>query len=82
MKSIDGILAGDSNLGMKQSLGAAICKIIPRDTGVGVGIVSVYFLFGFCQNLFRNRRKSSTLEPNNILYFSDYQIIHSKLFVI
>lgn len=32
---------------------------IPRDTGVG--IVSVYFLFGFCQNLFRNRRKSSTL---------------------
>lgn len=25
---------------------------------------------------------SSTLEPNNILYLSDYQIIHSILFVI
>ena len=25
---------------------------------------------------------SSTLEPNNILYFSDYQIIHSIFFVI
>ena len=55
---------------------------------------SKYFAFMVCLSLteiLQTQKKDTlelisnkfpTLEPNNILYFSDYQIIHSILFVI
>lgn len=40
-------------------------------------------LLGFSQDLQRRWiARSSTLEPNNVLYLSDYQIIHSIFFVV
>lgn len=45
------------------------------------GIASFIF-FGFATTFLQISEISSTLEPNKILYFSDYQIIHSIFIVI
>jgi len=47
-----------------------------------VGYCVVYFCLGFVRAFYQINEIDSTLEPNNILYLSDYQIIHSILVVI
>lgn len=47
--------------------------------GVVFSTSSMSLYFSFC---FMDAGIASTLEPNNILYLSDYQIIHSILVVI
>ena len=47
-----------------------------------VGYCVVYFCLGFIRAFYQINEIDSTLEPNNILYLSDYQIIHSILVVI
>ena len=47
-----------------------------------VGYCVVYFCLGFVRAFYQINEIDSTLEPNNILYLSDYQIIHSILIVI
>ena len=46
------------------------------------GIASFIVVIGLSTTIHSINEISSTLEPNNILYLSDYQIIHSILVVI
>lgn len=48
----------------------------------GVGYCVVYSCLGLSTTFIQINEINSTLEPNNILYLSDYQIIHSMFFVI
>ena len=47
-----------------------------------VGYCVVYFCLGFVRAFYQINEIDSTLEPNNVLYLSDYQIIHSIFFVV
>ena len=47
-----------------------------------VGYCVVYFCLGFVRAFYQINEIDSTLEPNNIIYHSDYQIIYSSLFLI
>ena len=49
--------------------------------GMWRGIVPVW-IEGLLEPVLLKQDFNSTLEPNNILYLSDYQIIHSILVVI
>ena len=49
--------------------------------GMWRGIVPVW-IEGLPEPVLLKQDFNSTLEPNNILYFSDYQIIHSIFIVI
>lgn len=43
-----------------------------------VGYCVVYFCLGFVRAFYQINEIDSTLEPNNILYLSDYQIIQLR----
>ena len=47
-----------------------------------VGYCVVYFCLGFVRAFYQINEIDSTLEPNDILYFFNYQIKYVLLFVI
>ena len=68
--------------GRTDSTLSSLLDYAARGIYLGWSIGTVCFPQGLTTASYLTDGISSTLEPNNILYLSDYQIIHSIIFVI
>ena len=72
-----------SQANLDNSLKREYADIISRHIRYRYGRgAAAYFIFKVFQNLLAEIGFGATLEPNNVLYLSDYQIIHSIFFVV